>query len=130
MSQEEKYHHQKQQLLLAEEAQEVERDILEHEIQPDDVESKGLKSTEMIVPTERDLEEKGYDLQQAYKYIGGLGKSVLALSSITKPHYSTIANRHFLRSLSLVLECNADNGFHVWVFPWTANAVFGTDASI
>ena len=75
MSQEEKYHHQKQQLLLAEEAQEVERDILEHEeIQPDDVESKGLTTSQIAAQTDKDLEEKGYDLQQAYKYIGGLGK--------------------------------------------------------
>ena len=53
-------------LLLREEAREVERDFLEHEIHPDQEHLKPHTSAE--------IEEKGYDLQDAYHKIGGMGK--------------------------------------------------------
>jgi hypothetical protein len=53
---------------MDEEAQEVERDILEHE-QDTNPDSKNNMSFNVA-----ELEEKGYTLQQAYRKIGGMGK--------------------------------------------------------
>lgn len=59
----------KDMLLMEEEAQEVERDILEHEVQETGVDSKNNMS--FNIP---EMEKKGYTLQQAYRKIGGMGK--------------------------------------------------------
>jgi hypothetical protein len=84
-------------LPLAEEAQEAERDFLEHEAKGaaspyEDIEDGGASSPEKGAGhefktsqeqitaaadqsyNEEVLEEKGYDLQQAYRKIGGMGK--------------------------------------------------------
>ena len=62
-------HNDDRQLLLEEEAAEVEKDILEHEMPTSGNENRQNMSFNIT-----EMEEKGYTLQQAYRRIGGMGK--------------------------------------------------------
>ena len=61
-------------ILLGEEAQEAEKDYLEHEIHQET--GLGEQKENLLEQSfnEAVLDEKGYNLQQAYRKIGGMGK--------------------------------------------------------